>query len=207
MRKLLLTLLFICLLLPAAALAEGNVYFSHESGFYDDPIDLEILCDDPEALIYYTLDGTAPTLDSVIFDGALTLEDRTQEPNDLAALIGFSRNQFKTEVNVTKAHVIRAMAEYEDGSLSEIISGTFFVGVDREELYGDVPVISLMTDREGFFGYENGIYTMGAHFDEWNSQQLGNYEDWQVQGNFSQKGRDWERPVTVQFLTADGSEG
>lgn len=207
MRKLLLTLLFICLLLPAAALAEGNVYFSHESGFYDDPIDLEILCDDPEALIYYTLDGTAPTLDSVIFDGALTLEDRTQEPNDLAALIGFSRNQFKTEVNVTKAHVIRAMAEYEDGSLSEVISGTFFVGVDREELYGDVPVISLMTDREGFFGYENGIYTMGAHFDEWNSQQLGNYEDWQVQGNFSQKGRDWERPVTVQFLTADGSEG
>lgn len=207
MRKLMTALLFICLLLPAGALAQEGIWFSHESGFYDDVIDLEILCDDPDALIYYTLDGTEPNLDSVILDGALTLENRSEEENDLASLVGFSRNQYKTEVKVTKGHVIRAMAEYSDGTLSDVISGTFFVGVDRQELYGDVPVISLMTDREGFFDYETGIYMMGAYFDDWNEQQLGNYEDWQVQGNFSQKGSDWERAVTVQYLTADGSEG
>ena len=209
MRKLLMVLLLMCLL-PACALAQEGLWFSHESGFYNEPIEVEIFCDDPDADIYYTLDGSVPTEDgesSFYYDGAFPLEDRTYEPNDLSTLGPTCRNQYIPEENVVKAHVIRAWAVYPDGSESEVLSGTFFVGVDREEHYGDVPVISLMMDSNDLFDYETGIYVMGAYWAEWDAEQSGTYEDWQTQGNYSQRGMAWERPVTVQFLTADGSQG
>ena len=53
------------------------------------------------------------------------------------------------------------MAVYEDGSKSEILNGTFFVGIDRESEYGNVPVISIMTDSGNLFDYETGINVMG----------------------------------------------
>ena len=209
MRKLIVALCLLCLL-PVCALAQEGLWFSHESGFYDEPIEVEIFCDDPEADIYYTLDGCVPTEDgesSFYYDGAFYLEDRTEEPNDLAAEGGFSRKDFIPTENVVKAHVIRAWAVYPNGQETEVINGTFFVGVDREELYGDVPVVSLMLNSEDLFDYETGIYVLGAHWAEWDSEQSTPYEDWETKGNYSQKGMDWERPVTVQFLESDGTVG
>lgn len=204
MRKM-LALLVLCLLLPCAALAQG-LRFSHESGFYDAPIDVEILFDNPEADVYYTLDGSVPNEDSFYYDGAFHLEDRTQEPNDLSARGGAAKTDYIPTENVVKAHVIRALAVEPDGS-TQRIDGTFFVGVNRQERYGDVPVFSLMMDENDLFDYETGIYVLGRHWAEWDSQQTEPYADWQTQGNFSQRGREWERPVTVQYLAADGSTG
>lgn len=204
MRKLLAALL-VCLVLPCLALA-GEMHFSHESGFYANPIDVEIIFDDPDTDVYYTLDGTVPDEDSFYYDGAFHLEDRTQEPNDLSARGGAARTDYIPEEKVVKGHVIRALAVYPDGS-TQRIDGTFFVGVDRQAHYGDVPVISLMMDADDLFDYETGIYVLGKHWVEWDAEQTAPYEDWQTKGNFSQKGREWERPVTVQYLTADGTEG
>lgn len=206
MRKFLIILLLACLL-PAGALAQEGLWFNLESGFYHDEISLEILCDDPDADIFYTIDGTAPTEDSPYYDGALILEDRTREDNELSAQGNVARTPYVPEDNVIKGHVIRAVAIYPNGKESEVLNGTFFVGVDRQAHYGDVPVISLMMDSYDLFDYETGIYTLGKHFVDWDAEQLGPYEDWQTQGNFSLKGMEWERPVTVQYLPADGSEG
>lgn len=205
MRKL-LAILALCLLVPCLALAQEGLRFSCESGFYADPIDVELLWDDPDADVYYTLDGTVPNEDSFYYDGAFHLEDRTQEPNDLSARGGTAKTDYIPEENVVKGHVIRALAVYPDGS-TQRVDGTFFVGIDRQERYGDVPVISLMMDANDLFDYETGIYVLGKAWVEWDAQQTEAYADWETQGNFSQKGRDWERPVTVQYLTADGSEG
>ena len=210
MRKLLIVLLALCVLLPAGALAQEGLWFNLESGFYDDEIEVEILCDDPMADIYYTMDGTVPSEESessFYYDGAMPLEDRTAEDNDLSANDSVARPAYVPTHNVTKGHVIRAIAIYPDGRQSEVLNGTFFVGVDRESHYGDAPIISLMMDQYDLFDFDTGIYALGKHFVEWDSQQTGSYENWQVKGNFSQKGREWERPVTVQYLPADGSEG
>lgn len=205
MRKL-LAALALCLLIPCIALAQEGLRFSYESGFYADPIDVELLWDDPDADVYYTLDGTVPNEDSFYYDGAFHLEDRIQEPNDLSARGGTAKTDYIPEENVVKGHVIRALAVYPDGS-TQRADATFFVGIDRQERYGDVPVISLMMDANDLFDYETGIYVLGRYWVEWDAQQTEAYADWETQGNFSQKGRAWERPVTVQYLTADGSEG
>ncbi len=209
MRKLVIALCLL-VLLPACALAQEGLWFSHESGFYDEPIEVEIFCDDPDADIYYTLDGSVPTEDgesSFYYDGAFYLEDRTEEPNDLSAQGGVTYTDFIPVENITKAHIIRAWAVYPNGQETEVINGTYFVNVDREELYGDVPVISLMMNAEDLFDYETGIYVLGAHWAEWDSEQTSPYENWQTQGNFSLRGMEWERPVTVQYLAADGTVG
>ena len=206
MRKLLIILLA-ALLIPTAALAQEGLQFSLESGFYDQEIELEILCDDPEAEIYYTLDGTVPTEDSFYYDEPFFLEDRTWEDNDLSARDGVARTTYLPTENVVKGHVIRAMAIYPNGSQSDVISGTFFVGVDREAHYADVPVFSLMMNPDDLFDFETGIYVLGKEYVRWHAEQTAPYEDWQTQGNFSLRGKEWERLVTVQYLTADGSEG
>ena len=209
MRKLVIALCLL-VLLPACALAQEGLWFSHESGFYDDPIEVEIFCDDPDADIYYTLDGSVPTEEgesSFYYDGAFCLEDRTEEPNELSAIRGVTYADFSPMENVVKAHVIRAWAVYPNGQETEVINGTFFVGVDREALYKDVPVISLMMDPFDLFDYEKGIYVLGKHWAEWHAQQLAPYENWQIQGNFSLKGDEWERPITVQYLAPDGTVG
>ena len=76
MRKFLLAALC-ALLLPVSALAQEGVWFSMESGFYADEITVEILCDDPDADIYYTLDGTRPSTSSRVYSGPITVSGVT----------------------------------------------------------------------------------------------------------------------------------
>ncbi len=52
--------------------------FSHEPGYYTEIIPLKITSDQGYT-IYYTLDGTTPTIESEIFDGPLFLKDGTYE--------------------------------------------------------------------------------------------------------------------------------
>ena len=185
--------------------------FDRESGFYDEDFTLMIYHPDSDAKIYYTTDGSTPDEGDTLYDGkGIALKDRTPEKNDLSAEKGISASgDYYVKGKVTKANVIRAVAILPDGTKSEVINGTFFVGIDREKEYGDVPVISLLTDKENLFDYEKGIYVLGKTHDQWLAENSSNkwLDGWQQKGNYSNRGRDWERPVNVQYITADGSEG
>ncbi|MBQ8781050.1 MAG: CotH kinase family protein [Oscillospiraceae bacterium] len=196
--------------IPADA-DEFKAYFSFESGFYDSPISLEIACPAyPDGKIYYTTDGSTPNESSQLYTGKIELKNRRSEPNVLAAQKGTSAGgDYIPRKNVDKANVIRAVVIMPDGSVSEISNGTFFIGQNREKKYGDVPVISLMTDMENLYDYEKGIYILGKTHDDWLAEDSGNkrLEAWQHEGNYSNRGREWERPVAFEYITADGSEG
>lgn len=196
--------------IPADA-DEFKAYFSFESGFYDSPISLEIACPAyPDGKIYYTTDGSTPNENSTLYTGKITLEKRKSDPNVLAAQTGTSAGgDYVPRKNVDKANVIRAAVILPDGTVSEISQGTYFIGMDREKKYGDVPVISLMTDMENLYDYEKGIYILGKTHDDWLAEDSGNrrLEAWQHVGNYSNRGREWERPVSFEYITSDGSEG
>ena len=187
-----------------------EIVFSHKSGFYKDNFQLEITCPDPTAKIYYTTDGSIPDEASTLYSKPISLKNRTNEPNLLSAKTGISVGEnYTPREKVTKANVIRAVAVYEDGSTSEIRCGTYFVGIDREKEYGNVPVISIITDSGNLFDYEKGIYVMGATYDNWIAEDENNkrLEGWQSEGNYTNRGREWERPVSFEFIAADGSTG
>jgi len=62
-----------------------------------------------------------------------------------------------------------------------------------------------VTDPEGLFDYDTGIYVNGRYHDQWKAQQTQPYEEWQVQGNYNLRGDEWERPVSVVFLDGNGA--
>src|SRR5690606_25342683 len=67
----------------------------------------------------------------------------------------------------------------------------YFVG---PQLVRDLPVIHLTLNPNFLFDHDTGIYVLGATFDEWRE---GNYDPgmaFRTEGNYSQRGRDWERP-------------
>ena len=179
-----------------------SLMMSAESGFYDAPFDLEITA--PKGCkIYYTTDGSAPDSTKTEYKKPITLLNRSVTDNYLSSIKGINPGgDYIPQKNVKKANVIRAAAVNESGDVVETMSRTFFVGV---ESYG-IPVISIMTDPKNLFDKETGIYVMGKTFDEWEAEQTGEWQGWQAHGNFSNRGRDWERPASIELLTAEGVE-
>ena len=184
--------------------------FSAESGFYDSSFKLEIYCKDPDAKIYYTLDGSIPDETDTLYTEPLNMYNRTYDKNVLSAITGINPSgDYVPSGNVKKCNVVRAVAVLSDGTVTEVTSASYFVGIDREKEYGDVPVISILTEYDNLFGYEEGIYIMGKAYDDWLAEDPNNKwaEGWQKDGNFAQKGREWEREISIEYITADGSEG
>ena len=208
MRKHLLVLLSLLLIVSSmsACAAGPELAFSLASGFYPDDMQLTITCTSRNATIYYTLDGSVPDETSLVYTGPMTLTDSNAREDVLMKITGITGGEtFVPEVDFPTGHVVRAVAVQKNGRRSELVSGTFFIGYDRKALYGDIPIMLLVTDPQGLFDYDTGIYVNGRYHDVWKAQQTQPYEAWQVQGNYNMRGDEWERPVSVTYLSGDGS--
>lgn len=109
---------------------------SRESGFYGENFDLEISTDSENGNIYYTLDGSEPTLQSEIYTEPINIEENGD--NSLT--------------------VVRAKVLSENNTMSDTVTKSYFVHEKFEERF-DLPVFSLVTDPDNLFDEENGIYT------------------------------------------------
>ena len=185
------------------------VYFSDKSGFYEKGFTLTLSCPNQSAKIYYTTDGSIPTEASHLYDGPLALEDKSKQPSVLSQRNDFNADSepYVPTQEFTKANIIRAVAVFPDGSSSEVTNGTYFVGVDRKNKYGDVPVVSLITEEKNLTDYETGIMVNGKTYDDWVKEDPANQskEGWESKGNYSNRGSDWERPVYFELIATDGN--
>ena len=103
--------------------------FNLKSGFYNsDSIEVRISIKDPKALIYYTLDGSVPTVKSTIYKYPIILKNRSFLENVYSKIIKVSpdRNYVPIE-KIKKANIIRAMAKLSNGTFTPAISKTYFV--------------------------------------------------------------------------------
>ncbi|MGN0795288.1 MAG: CotH kinase family protein [Aristaeellaceae bacterium] len=202
-----LVLLLLCLsAFGAAALAErGKITFSLASGFYEYPMPLEITCDVSGARIYYTTDGSIPDETDTLYDGTITLLWTTEKDDPMSHRTGITLGDtYVPQMDFPSAHIIRAVAIMPEGTRSPVVSGTYFIGYNRQELYGDTALVFLAIDPSHLFDYDTGIYVTGRVYDEWVKDQTEAFESWQGTANYTQRGDAWERPVTVTFLPAEG---
>jgi len=178
--------------------------FNLASGFYNKKsIQLKIKSADKKATIYYTLDGSIPTVNSTIYKKPITLKNKSNEENVLSAITGVSPDRdYVPKVKVQKGNVIRAIAKLSDGTLTNVVSGTYFVGLNRKKLTNNLPVVSIITDPANLFDYEKGIYIMGKRFDDWIAEDPENIkkEYYLWEGNYNYKGKESERPATIQYF-------
>lgn len=192
---------------PRENAEEAKVYFNRQSGFYEE-FDLEMYCPVEYSAIYYTTDGTIPNSHSKKYEGPITLTDRTGNPEIYAARTDYNvESDYVPIERIVKGNIIRAIVYFEDGTCSDITNGTFIIGQNRKKLYGKVPVISLITDPDNLFNEETGILILGNRYKEWLDEDPMNATrpDWEVQGNFSNRGKEWERPVAFEYMPADGN--
>jgi len=201
-----LIILFLFLLELTIVISEaidGTPTFSLKSGFYESDVLLKIYSSDPKAEIYYTTDGSIPTINSKKYSTGITLKNRSGTSNVLSAKKKISSDgDLVPSVKVKKINVIRAIAKLSNGNFSDIANGSFFVGINREETYGKLPIISMITDPVNLFDYEKGIYCLGKRYDDWiaedpNRQYYPSYQ-WEV--NFSNRGKEAERPAYVEYF-------
>ena len=180
--------------------------FSHEGGYYSDTINLELYTEDDSLDIYYTLDGSEPTLKSNLYKGSIKIESREGEKNNLAQIKTseiYSSLKWKTitEDEVFKGTVVRAKT-YKDGIFSdETVTNTYFINPEYT-----LPIVSLVTDEDNLFGYENGIYVPGQIYDigKRNNKEAIQDENGTIPTNYNQKGKEWEREAHIEVFETNG---
>lgn len=184
----------------------GTAEFSLPAGFYEEPVEVALRAEDPEALIFYTTDGSDPRENGKLYTGPIEIESRVEEPNEYASLpVSFGFNFFQTREwlanyayryapdPVDKAITITTRL-YKDGCWSDQqLASTYWVGVSPYEL----PVVSITADAQELFG-TGGIYMPGAaYFTAIQSGKVG------VTGNFlSGKAID----ANVQILDGNNTQ-
>lgn len=91
--------------------------------------------------------------------------------------------------SITSTTVVRARA-YQTGYLpSRVESRTYFINQPTYSL----PVISISTNPSYFFDNNIGIYVPGVNYNPSSPTTTGNYF------------MDWQRPLSVEYFTADGT--
>lgn len=189
--------------------------FSMESGFYEKPFELSITAAADE-VVYYTLDGSAPTPGAMQYQGSLEIGDASEQENIYASRTDLSPTRsYVPSFKVDKATIVRAVSyNREKDVISKIVTKVYFVGYDQKAEYDDLPVISLVTNADNLFDPERGIYANGQAFEEYKAD--GGLQDGELLDSFVDEegeqrflytasnafndGKEWEREAAFTYF-------
>ncbi|MBN2136904.1 MAG: lamin tail domain-containing protein [Sedimentisphaerales bacterium] len=184
----------------------SDVKFSHERGFYDEPILVTIACDTEGAGIYYSIDGEEPgkvsgrTVTGIPYTGPISITGTTCL-RAVAVISGWKPSAIVTQTYLFIADIKNQSPAgeapgagwpapgYFDGQLLDYGMDPDIVhGYDYSAIFNDamlsIPSVSLVTELPNLFDYWTGIYV-----------------------DAEKDGPDWERPVSVELINPDGSDG
>jgi hypothetical protein len=196
------------LILPSSSPSESNnnsnkLLFSHEAGLYDTPFELSI-SSYLEDSIYYTIDGSEPTSQSLLYESNLLLKNISSNPNFWSEIptspIG-ENITYPTWTSpnsaVDKANIIRCATFKNEIKTSDTYTKSYLILDDILNRY-DMPVISLITEGDNFFDNDVGIYVPGVKYDSTNPEWTGNYFTDEIES---------ERPIHIEYFEPNGELG
>ena len=201
--------------------------FSVKSGFYDEPFELQIL-GSKKYDVYYTIDGSMPTVDSIKYEDAIRIVDRNPEANEYSDRYDISTGYYSDEIaeysysvgdpgyvlpkfDVDKCTVVRAGIFDNSGKCINEISGVYFVGSDKIDRYDDITIVSIAADPYDLFDYYDGIYVTGKDFDDylWLAEKIGYDEFWWSSywymwpANYKRTGIESEREARIDIYNQE----
>ncbi len=176
-------------------------------GFCDGPVLVTISCDTPDAVIYYTTNGSEPYLAATgrpspqasVYSQPMPVS-KTTCLRAVATRVGWLPSRTRTQTYLFLVDVIRQSPTGQSpggGWPSTRVNGQLIdYGMDpdvvndpryrdlMEDALSAIPSVSLVTDLANLFDPSRGIYV-----------------------NPGREGSEWERPVSVELIHPDGREG
>lgn len=178
--------------------------FSLPSGFYENTIEVEIIAK-KGLTVYYTLDGSKPTTNSLRYEEPLVLTDATPQKNRYSIQKNISTlgDVYTPEYNIPKINVIRAIAVDKNGICSNDICASYFIDFNNRYGFENTYMLSIITDPNNLFSDELGIYVLGQRFAD--SQDFVRSEFWQynIPTNYNSSGKGWRRPVKLELFNQE----
>jgi hypothetical protein len=163
------------------SLGDHEIAFSETGYLHGKDLEVEIYNTKP-CEIYYTTDGTDPDKEA----------EKYKEPILLEATEAF------------KATALKAKAFFEDGTESETIVHTYFVGKNIDKRY-DTLVFSVTTDPYNLYDNEYGIFVEGKLRSDWIKDNPNDKIEPNDPANFNMRGRASEREVYLEAIEPDGT--
>lgn len=158
-----------------------RVSFSETSHFFICDVVVEITSSKPNSMIFYTTDGSMPTI----------YDNKYIEP---------LRFSLKEDTYVV---VVRAIAVYQD-LITSPVTHSFFVGEDVYTRFGTL-VFSLSINNEYLFDHDIGIFVDGRLRENFILENPDvELIEWLHPANFFMRGRESERPVYIEMFTLNG---
>lgn len=182
------------------SVALNHLFFSKESGFYQENVSLVISDINQNDTILYTLDGSRPVYGgeaTYVYNSPILLVSRNGTPNFYSMIQtspangNYPWNEPSDQIN--KGSVVRAISFRNNQYNSELKESVYFVNENNEFDYS-IPVVSLIVDSLDLFDFNTGILVPGVHYEETELKS----------GNYFQKGRDWEKDVYFEYFDSTG---
>lgn len=153
--------------------------------------------------IYYTTDGSNPTTASNQYSGPLSLSANASVFAAESDKINVGNYKIYDNKALPKAITIKAIAVAPDETATPIATRTYLF-----QTRDNIAVISISTDFSNLLDYDTGIMVKGAIYDSWIQTPeaqtiINNDQVWKYQGNYTQPGKEWERPATIEIFDGD----
>ncbi|MFP6900720.1 MAG: LamG-like jellyroll fold domain-containing protein, partial [Opitutales bacterium] len=178
----------------------ADTKFSVDRGFYETSFTLAITTATPGATIRYTTDGSTPSaIHGNIYASPLTIASTTivraiaTKPDYLPTGVDTQSYFFSEDVIRQSANGSTPSSWPNNGAVNsqkmvygmdpDIVEG-FNTPEEVKEALLAIPILSIATELDNLFGKSNGIYV-----------------------NARKDGRTWERPMSLELIHPDGSEG
>jgi hypothetical protein len=172
-------------------------------GFYTTAIQVTLSAA-PGDSVFYTLDGSIPESDGLVYSAAFVVDDRSADQPLITYYSNVSHGYAPWNPPVGPVQlvtVVRARAKRGD-LWSATTTHTYIVHADGVGRY-QLPVVSLSTNNENLFDYDTGIYVLGKYYAE--RPNPGAADGIGTPANYTQRGDDWERPAFFELFEPDGA--
>jgi hypothetical protein len=204
--------------------------FSHNSGMYASSFQLTLFHPNPNARIYYTLDGSEPSVSNLSgisysyknqypemagqafgplltntyqtneYTEPLLVSDRSSKPNHLANI---SSTWHYAPDYFPKEPLKKATVVRALAVVDGVksdIKTATYFVSGTAAFDTPLPIASISLNEDALFDYENGIYVAGKDFDNWRTKNPTEITNGHRSANYRREGIETEKAATFQYF-------